>query len=62
MDLGQTLKFVGLDLTDECFGHGQFYTGVSRATTSQNVKIMLPPTKDTETARNIVQKEIFCDA
>lgn len=59
--LRQTLKFVGLDLHEECFGHGMLYTGISRATSSKNVKVLLHPSKAAKTARNIVQKEIFRD-
>ncbi|KAH7709405.1 ATP-dependent DNA helicase PIF1 [Aphelenchoides avenae] len=57
----QDYPFVGLDLHEECFGHGMLYTGISRATSSKNVKVLLHPSKAAKTARNIVQKEIFRD-
>lgn len=37
---GQTLKFVGIDLREDCFSHGQFYVGASRLSSSSCLVIL----------------------
>ena len=41
---GQSLNFVGLDLRSPVFTHGQFYVGVSRATSVHRIKAIWSPT------------------
>jgi hypothetical protein len=54
---GQTLDKVGLKLDkEECFSHGQFYVGISRARDPNKLKIQLSKKSDKKT-KNIVHKE-----
>ena len=39
---GQTIKHCGLYLENECFSHGQFYVGVSRAGSEKELKNLCP--------------------
>jgi hypothetical protein len=57
---GQSLKFVGLDLRVPVFSHGQLYVALSRATSSKNIKILLPQ-NDLQacTTTNVVYPEIL---
>lgn len=52
---GQTLNVAGIDLTVQCFSHGQLYVALSRATSQQNLFVFSPRGK----AINIVYKEIL---
>lgn len=56
---GQSVRFVGLDLRVPVFTHGQLYVGLSRATSRQRIKILLPDGSDELKAINIVYPEIF---
>lgn len=61
---GQTLDFVGLYLEQPVFSHGQLYVALSRARTSDGVRVLLtPPTFDEvrvdRKTKNIVYTEIF---
>ncbi|KAJ2924672.1 hypothetical protein H1R20_g12432, partial [Candolleomyces eurysporus] len=38
---GQTVRYVGLDLQEAVFSHGQLYVALSRVTAPRNVKILL---------------------
>jgi len=37
---GQTLNVAGLDLTVQCFSHGQLYVALSRVTCKQNLLVL----------------------
>jgi ATP-dependent exoDNAse (exonuclease V) alpha subunit len=39
---GQSLKFVGVNLREEVFSHGQLYVALSRATSGDRVSVLLP--------------------
>jgi len=39
---GQSLKAVGIDLSNDCFSHGQLYVGCSRVGTKTNLFVMAP--------------------
>ena len=56
---GQSVQHVGLELREPVFSHGQLYVALSRATSSQRVKILLPPTVSECRVRNVVYPEIF---
>ena len=58
---GQTLDFVGLDLSKEAFAHGHLYTGMSRAQMSNRLKILIDLDKEESTVKNIVYKEVLED-
>lgn len=52
---GQSLKVAGIDLTEDCFSHGQFYVACSRVSSSRGLFILAPEGKTT----NVVYKEIL---
>jgi PIF1 helicase. len=53
---GQTLRAAGIDLTTQCFSHGQLYVALSCVTSKQNMFIL---THNQEEVINVVHKEIF---
>lgn len=53
---GQTLNVAGVDLSTQCFSHGQLYVALSRVTTKKNLFVF---TRDQAKVINIVYKEIF---
>ena len=59
---GQTLKYVGLCLTEPVFAYGQLYVAVSRVMDGANLRMIVP---DNEEARregkikNVVYSEVF---
>lgn len=57
---GKTYKFIGINLTNEFFCHGQLYVGLSRCGSAKNVKVFKP--KDCNTRgymKNVVYPEIL---
>lgn len=61
---GQTLDFVGIYLNHPVFCHGQLYVALSRVTSRDGIKILIPSTDDPELkgcTKNIVYAEIFED-
>ncbi|KAF0703444.1 ATP-dependent DNA helicase [Aphis craccivora] len=52
---GQTMKAAGIDISDPCFTHGQFYVACSRVNSEKNLYIYAPG----EITNNIVYKEIL---
>ena len=56
---GQSVRHVGLDLREPVFAHGQLYVALSRATSSNRIKILLSPTASECRVRNVVYPEIF---
>jgi len=57
---GQSLKVVGLDLRIPVFTHGQLYVALSRATSGNRIRALLPPDSKGETP-NIVFSEVLLD-
>jgi hypothetical protein len=55
---GQSVKVVGLDLRTPVFAHGQLYVALSRATSRQYVRILLPEEARGRT-KNIVYPEVL---
>jgi len=55
---GQTLNNVGVYLPSPVFYHGQLYVGISRVTSSANIKIFSGQGPD-EYMRNVVYKEVL---
>lgn len=58
---GQSVKFVGLDLRVPVFSHGQLYVGLSRATSGQRIKILLPDNATEMRTTNVVYPEVLLD-
>ena len=56
---GQSVKYVGLHLVSPVFCHGQLYVALSRATSSDNVHILLP--NFTTKTPNVVYPEVLLD-
>jgi len=52
---GQTLKVAGLDITNPCFIHGQFYFACSRVSSAKNLYVYAPHQR----TKNIVYKEVL---
>jgi ATP-dependent exoDNAse (exonuclease V) alpha subunit len=55
---GQTLNQVGIYLSQPVFSHGQLYTALSRATSHQNVRVLIGNGETCQT-RNIVYNEVL---
>lgn len=61
---GQTLDYVGIYLREPVFSHGQLYVALSRAKTSQQVKVLILPPTFSETksdckTTNVVFHDVF---
>ena len=59
---GQTLKHVGLCLTEPVFTHGQLYVAVSRITDGANLRIIVPDTLEARREgkiKNVVYSGVF---
>ena len=54
---GQSVQFVGLDLRVPCFSHGQLYVALSRCTSADRIKVILPTAHMTTT--NIVYQDVL---
>lgn len=59
---GQSVKYVGVDLRVPVFTHGQLYVGLSRATSSQRVRLLLPDSTHQARTTNIVYPEVLLDS
>lgn len=53
---GQTLKFAGVDLRQDCFSHGQFYVACSRVSSPTGLVLLVP---SSDSVKNIVYREIL---
>ena len=56
---GQSVKHVGLDLRMPVFTHGQFYVGVSRVTSQENIKVIWDDKVEEGKTKNIVYNEVL---
>ena len=58
---GQSVKYVGLDLRIPVFAHGQLYVALSRVTTKQNLKVLLPHDNLDSKTNNVVYEEALLE-
>lgn len=56
---GQSVKYVGIDLRVPVFSHGQLYVALSRATSGDRVRVLLPEEQKSCTTKNIVYPEVL---
>ena len=59
---GQTLRYVGLCLTESVFTHGQLYVAISRVTNGANLRMIVPDTQEARQEgkiKNVVYSEVF---
>lgn len=55
---GQSVKYVGIDLRNEVFSHGQLYVALSRCTSASRISVLLPENANNATT-NIVYPEVL---
>jgi Helicase len=58
---GQSVTYVGLDLRNAFFIHGQLYVAVSRATSAHNIKAIWDSNIAAPVTKNIVYPEVIID-
>ena len=58
---GQSAAYVGLNLHVPVFSHGQLYVALSRATSHNHVKVLLPPDCNENHTKNVVYPEVLLD-
>jgi hypothetical protein len=56
---GQSVRYVGVDLRVPVFTHGQLYVALSRATSRNRVKVLLPARSRDNRTLNVVFPQIF---
>jgi ATP-dependent DNA helicase PIF1 len=58
---GQSLNYVGIDLRSDVFGHGQLYVALSRATSADNVRVVLDSSSygQRRVTSNVVYPEVL---
>jgi hypothetical protein len=54
---GQSVKHIGLDLRISVFSHGQLYVALSRCTSGNRIKVLLPPDQQDMCTPNVVYRE-----
>lgn len=55
------LQQIGIDLQKTVFTHGQLYIALSRGTSPDHIKILLPQTSHTKDSPNVVYQEVLLD-
>ena len=58
---GQSVTYVGLDMKSSVFTHGQFYVGVSRVKSVNNIKVIWDENLGDGIMKNVVYPEILLD-
>jgi len=58
---GQSVDYVGLDLRNAVFTHGQLYVAISQVTSVHNIKAIWDSRLDLPATKNIVYPEVIID-
>ena len=58
---GQSVTYVGLDVQNAVFTHGQLYVGISRVTSVHNIKAIWDSDMENPVTKNIVYPEVIID-
>ena len=58
---GQSVDYVGSDLRNAVFTHGQLYVAISRVTSVHNIKAIWDSRLDLPVTKNIVYPEVIID-
>jgi len=58
---GQSVDYVGLDLRNAVFTHGQLYVAISQVTSVHNIKAIWDSRLQSPVTRNIVYPEVIID-
>jgi hypothetical protein len=58
---GQSVNWVGIDLRVPVFSHGQLYVALSRATSSDRIRVLFPDDEPGTRTLNIVYPEVLVD-
>ena len=58
---GQSINYVGLDVRNAVFTHGQLYVAVSRVTSVHNIKAIWDSRVENPVTKNIVYPEVIID-
>ena len=58
---GQSVKFVGLDLRNGVFTHGQLYVAISQVNSVHNIKAIWDSQLGQPVTENIVYPEVIID-
>lgn len=56
---GQSVKYVGLDLRIPVFAHGQLYVALSRVTSKDNLRVLLPYDNIDSKTPNVVYQDVL---
>jgi hypothetical protein len=56
---GQSVKYVGINLQTPVFSHGQLYVALSRCTSGQRIRVLLPEGNESRRTINVVFREVF---
>ena len=56
--IGQSVKYVGVDLRTPVFSHGQLYVALSRCTNSARISVLIPEA-GLNSMTNIVYPEVL---
>jgi hypothetical protein len=56
---GQSVKHVGINLETSVFSHGQLYVALSRCTSGERIRVVLPEQNEHTRTMNVVYKEVL---
>lgn len=56
---GQSVRHVGINLETSVFSHGQLYVALSRCTSGERIRVVLPEQNEHTRTMNVVYKEVL---